>query len=89
MEITSVSVRVTDDPNSRMKAMVSVLVDGCFAIHDIRVINGNNGLFVAMPSRKKQSGEYHDIAHPTNSECRKMFEEAILKEYEKELEQSK
>ena len=57
------------------------VIDDCFAVHDIRIIEGNNGLFIAMPSRQKANGEYRDIAHPTNQETRKMFEEKILEAY--------
>ena len=85
MKITSVNVRVTEKEDSRMKGRASVLVDDCFAIHDIRIIEGEKGLFIAMPSRKTQSGEYRDIAHPITPECRKMFEDAVLDEYNKEL----
>ena len=85
MKITSVNVRVTEKEDSRMKGIASVLVDDCFAIHDIRIIEGEKGLFIAMPSRKTQSGEYRDIAHPITPECRKMFEDAVLDEYKKEL----
>lgn len=85
MKITSVNVRVTEKEDSRMKGIASVLIDDCFAIHDIRIIEGEKGLFIAMPSRKTQSGEYRDIAHPITPECRKMFEDAVLDEYNKEL----
>ena len=81
MEITSVTVRKEERENSRMKGKVSVLIDDCFAIHDIRIIEGNEGLFVAMPSNQKSNGEYRDIAHPINKETRKMFEEKILEAY--------
>lgn len=84
MKITSVNIRVTEKEDSRMKAIASVLLEDCFAIHDIRIISGENGLFVAMPSRKTATGNYRDIAHPITSECRKEFEDAILAEYEKE-----
>ena len=85
MKITSVNVRITDKENNKMKGLASVLIDNCFAIHDIRIIEGENGLFVAMPSRKTATGGYRDIANPISSECRKMFEDAILEEYNKEL----
>ena len=85
MKITSVNVRITEKENNKMKGLASVLIDNCFAIHDIRIIEGENGLFVAMPSRKTSTGGYRDIAHPISSECRKMFEDAILEEYNKEL----
>lgn len=85
MKITSVNVRVTEKEESRMKGIASILLDDCFAIHDIRIIEGDKGLFIAMPSRKTTSGEYRDIAHPITPECRKMFEDAILEEYNKEI----
>ena len=68
-----------------MKGIAEILLDDMIAIHDIRIIEGENGLFVAMPSRKTATGGYRDIAHPISSECRKMFEDAILEEYNKEL----
>ncbi len=83
MQITSVSVRKFDKDGSRMKGIASVLIDDSFAIHDIRIIEGDNGLFIAMPSRKTATGGYRDIAHPINPDVRKMFEDAILKEYAK------
>lgn len=85
MKITSVNVRITEKEDSRMKGIASILLDDCFAIHDIRIIEGDKGLFIAMPSRKTSSGEYRDIAHPITPECRKMFEDAVLDEYNKEL----
>lgn len=81
MEITSVTVRKEEKENSRMRGKASVLIDDCFAVHDIRIIEGNEGLFIAMPSRQKANGEYRDIAHPINQETRKMFEEKILEAY--------
>ncbi len=81
MEITSVRVRKIIKEDSRMKGIATVLLDDCFAIHDIRIVEGNNGLFIAMPSRKTPNGEYRDIVHPTNQETRQMFEEAIIKAY--------
>ena len=81
MEITSVNVRKFEKEGSRMKGIASVLLDNMFAVHDIRIIEGDNGLFIAMPSRKTATGKYRDIAHPITSECRKMFEDAIIEEY--------
>jgi stage V sporulation protein G len=83
MNITSVNVRKMEKENSRMKGIASVLIDNSFAVRDIRIIEGDNGLFIAMPSRKTATGGYRDIAHPINPETRKMFEDAILAEYEK------
>ncbi len=82
MKITSVNVRKIEKEGSRMKGIASVLLDDSFAVHDIRIIEGDNGLFIAMPSRKTATGGYRDIAHPINPEVRAMFEEAILDAYE-------
>ena len=81
MEITSVKIRKVERENSRMKGIASVVVDNAIAIHDIRIIEGDNGLFIAMPSRKTATGGYRDIAHPINPEGRAMFEEAIFEVY--------
>ena len=81
MQITSVSVRKVEKEGSRMKGIASILIDDSFAIHDIRIIEGDNGLFIAMPSRKTATGGYRDIAHPINPEVRKVFEDAIFEEY--------
>ena len=81
MQITSVNVRKIEKEGSRMKGIASVLLDDSFAVHDIRIIEGDNGLFIAMPSRKTATGGYRDIAHPINPNVRKMFEDAILKAY--------
>lgn len=85
MKITSISVRIAENTESKMRGIASVIVDDCFAIHDIRIIEGENGLFIAMPSRKTKTGEYRDVAHPINAECRNMFEKAIIDEYNKQL----
>ena len=81
MKITSVNVRKIEKEGSRMKGIASVLIDDSFAVHDIRIIEGDNGLFIAMPSRKTAVGGYRDIAHPINPEVRAMFEDTILKAY--------
>lgn len=81
MQITSVNVRKIEKEGSRMKGIASVLLDDSFAVHDIRVIEGDNGLFIAMPSRKTSTGGYKDIAHPINPEVRKQFEDAIIEAY--------
>lgn len=82
MKITSVNVRKIEKEGSRMKGIASVLLDESFAVHDIRIIEGDNGLFIAMPSRKTATGGYRDIAHPINPEVRSMFESVILEAYE-------
>ena len=85
MKRTNVSIRKSDREDSRMKAIASVLLDDEFAVHDIRIIEGTKGLFIAMPSRKTSSGGYRDIAHPISQEVRTMFEKEILDAYEKSL----
>jgi stage V sporulation protein G len=81
MEITDVRVRrVAKD--GKMKAVVSITIDNEFVIHDIKVIEGDKGLFIAMPSRKSAYGEYRDIAHPINSETRTKIQDLILAKYE-------
>ena len=82
MKITSVNVRKIEKEGSRMKGIASVLLDDSFAVHDIRIIEGDNGLFIAMPSRKTATGGYRDIAHPINPEGRQKIQDAILAEYE-------
>ena len=82
MTITGVRIRkIASD--GKMKAIVSVTFDNEFVVHDIKVIEGQNGLFIAMPSRKTPVGEYKDIAHPINQEVRTMFEKEILDAYDK------
>lgn len=68
-----------------MKAIVSITLDDEFVIHDVRVVDGNNGLFVAMPSRKTSEGEFRDIAHPINSQTREKLQEAVLAAYERQI----
>lgn len=81
MQITDVRVRnVTKE--GKMKAIVSITLDNEFVVHDIKVIEGEKGLFVAMPSRKSADGEYRDIAHPINSDTRNMIQAIILEKYE-------
>ena len=86
MTITDVWVRkVTKE--GKLKAIVSITVDKEFVVHDIKVIEGEKGLFIAMPSKKAADGEYRDIAHPINSSTREMIQSTILKAYEEALEQ--
>ena len=87
MQITSVNVKKYDKEESKMKGIASVLIDDCFVIRDIRIIEGNDGLFIAFPSRKNNEGLYVDVAHPINSETRKMFEDAIFAEFNKAEEE--
>ncbi len=82
MKITDVRIRKLRD-EGKMKAVVSVTFDDAFVVHDIKIIEGQNGLFVAMPSRKVGEGDYRDIAHPINQETRTMIQQVIFTEYEK------
>lgn len=80
MNITDIRVRrIAND--GKMKAVVSVTIDGEFVVHDIKVIDGDKGLFVAMPSRKASDGEYKDIAHPITSATRQLLQNAIIEAY--------
>jgi len=84
MNITDVRMRkITRE--GKMKAVVSITIENEFVVHDIKVIEGENGLFIAMPSRKSLDGEYRDIAHPINTATREKIQELILKKYERSL----
>ena len=84
MKITDVRVRkITKE--GKMKAIVSITIDNEFVVHDIKVIEGEKGLFIAMPSKKASDGEYRDIAHPINSETREGIQRIILESYERAL----
>ena len=86
MQITDVRIRkVTKE--GKMKAVVSITLDDEFAVHDIKVIEGDKGLFIAMPSRKTSDGEYRDIAHPINSVTRDRIQSLILNKYDEMLQQ--
>ena len=80
MEVTDVRLRRVNS-EGRMRAIASITLDQEFVVHDIRVIDGNNGLFVAMPSKRTPDGEFRDIAHPINSQMRSKMQEAVLKEF--------
>ena len=84
MQITDVRIRKIAK-EGKMKAIVSITIDGEFVVHDIKVIEGEKGLFIAMPSRRAGDGEYRDIAHPINSETRDHMQKVILEAYEKSL----
>ncbi|RBW67637.1 septation regulator SpoVG [Bacillus taeanensis] len=82
MEVTDVRLRRVNT-EGRMRAIASITIDHEFVVHDIRVIDGNNGLFVAMPSKRTPDGEFRDIAHPINSNTRDKIQTAVLSEYER------
>jgi len=83
MEITEVKVFPVSE--EKLKAFVSIVLDGCFMVNDIKVIRGKDGLFISMPSRKKKNGEFKDVAHPLNNETRQLIEDSVLDEYERIL----
>ena len=83
MKISDVRVRVVKKDDSKLKAVASITIDDCFVVHDIKVIEGTQGYFIAMPSRKTPEGEYKDIVHPLNTETREQIRTAILDEFDK------
>ena len=87
MQITDIRVRKLTK-EGKMKAVVSVTFDDVFVVHDIKVIEGEKGLFIAMPSRRSGDGEYRDIAHPINSEMRDKLQKEILEKYEEAVKEN-
>jgi stage V sporulation protein G len=86
MEITDVKIKkVASD--GKLKAYVSLTFDDCFVVHNLKIIEGKGGIFVAMPNRKTKKGEFKDIAHPINSDCRSTIQTRILSEYEQVKDQ--
>ena len=85
MQITDVRIRKVEK-EGKMKAVVSITIEDEFVVHDIKVIEGEKGLFIAMPSRKSSDGEYRDIAHPINSTTREQLQALILEKYKEEIE---
>ena len=87
MEVTEVKIFPVQE--DRLKAYATITFDNCFVIRDLKVISGNNGLFVAMPSKKRKDGTYRDTAHPLNNQTREMIESKVLEEYNKEIQKNK
>ena len=83
MEITDVRVFLVNE--EKLKAFVSIVLDGCFVISDVKIINGPKGLFVSMPSKRRKDGTFRDVAHPLNSSTRNRMEEQILECYRSEV----
>ncbi len=86
MEITD--VRVFPVEEEKLKAFVSIIIDDCFVISDIKIISGTNGLFISMPSKKRKNGTFRDIAHPLNNETRKKIEDKVLARYREAVARS-
>lgn len=85
MKITEVKVYPAKE-NGRLKAYATVVFDDCFIVRDLKVIEGEKGLFISMPSRRRKDGSFRDIVHPLNADTRKMIEESIITEYNKAVE---
>ena len=85
MKITEVKVYPAKE-NGRLKAYATVVFDDCFIVRDLKVIEGEKGLFISMPSRRRKDGSFRDIVHPLNADTRKMIEDAIIKEFNKAVE---
>lgn len=83
MEITEIKVFPVDE--EKLKAFVSIVLDHCFMVNDIKVIQGRDGFFISMPSRRKRNGRFKDVAHPLNNETRRMIEDQILAQYERAI----
>lgn len=88
MKISDVRIRFVKKDDSKLKAVASITIDDCFVVHDIKVIEGADGPFIAMPSRKTNDGEFKDIAHSLNTETREILRNAILTAYTEELEKA-
>ena len=87
MQITDIRIRKVDK-DGKMKAVVSITIDDAFVVHDIKIIEGEKGLFIAMPSRKASDGEYRDIAHPINSGTREKIQKMTLDKYDEVLSET-
>lgn len=85
MKITDVRIRIVSKDDKKLRAVASITIDDCFVVHDIKVIEGAEGNFIAMPSRKTPDGEYKDIAHPINTETRENLRDVILAKYAEAL----
>ena len=85
MNISEVRIRFVKKDDSKLKAVASVTFDDCFVVHDIKVVQGAESLFISMPSKKTAEGEHKDIAHPINTETREEIKNAVLSAYEKAL----
>ena len=85
LKITDIRIRLIPNGDSKLKAVATITIDNCFVVHDIKVLEGNQGYFVSMPSRKTPEGEYKDVAHPINTPTREEINKLVLAKYEEEL----
>lgn len=86
MQVTGVKVFTVAKDDERLKAFATIIFDDCFIVRDLKIIDGTEGLFVAMPSKKRKDGQYKDVAHPLNNDMREIIESAVLVEYKEEVE---
>ena len=84
LKITDIRIRLIPNTESKLKAVASITIDECFVVHDIKVLEGNQGYFVSMPTRKTPEGEYKDVAHPINTPTREEINRLVLAKYEEE-----
>ena len=88
IKITDVKIRIVTAENSKLKAVASIIIDECFAVHDIKIIEGDNGEFIAMTKRKTPTGEFKDIVHPINTQTRELMRDTIIQAYNRALEEN-
>lgn len=81
MKISDIRIRLVDKDDSKLKAVATITIDDCFVVHDIKVIEGKDGYFISMPSKKKPDGEYKDIVHPINTETREAMSAQIIEAF--------
>ena len=84
MKISDIRVRIVKKDDSKLKAVASITIEDCFVVHDIKVLEGNQGYFISMPSRKTPEGDYRDVAHPINTPTREEINKLVLAKYEEE-----
>lgn len=84
MKITDIRIRLITNEDSKLKAVASITIEDCFVVHDIKVLEGNQGYFISMPNRKNPDGNYRDVAHPINTPTREEINKLILAKYEEE-----
>ena len=87
MNISDIRIKIVE-ATGKLKAVASITIDGCFVVHDIKILEGNRGLFVMMPSRKSADGLYKDVAHPINTETREMLKTVLVKAYSDKMAES-
>lgn len=88
MNITEVRIRLVKSEEGKLKGVASITIDNCFVVHDVKIIEGNDDYFIAMPSKKTPTGEFKDIVHPLNTETREMLRKIVLSEFEKAKQQA-